>query len=310
MRNLIIGDVHGHFNNLRDFLLSQGAINEQNERINKDTLGVYCTGDLVDGGVNRLGDMLILEHAAEWFDAIVIGNHELPFFGGVGFLGLRKHDREFQRALLNLEAAGKYVPSIVVGDFLLTHAGLADRWGFDTPKDADHVIRMFWHQSTEQSKEVPILDWVGPARTKQADPTGGVFWLDWTEQRNTKFNQVVGHSTYTNGPIMTTYDDGVEHWNIDVGGKYGSSLGGIIIEDGKPTVPVFWGERIVLKSYGESSYLYSAGSADEMSAADAAEWDALDAAADEDELDWSDAIDLDDPENYTLWQELMETNGI
>jgi hypothetical protein len=307
-KNLVIGDVHGHYHNLRKMLLSFGAINEDNERINKDTLGVYCTGDLVDGGTNRWGDMMILEHAAEWFDEIVIGNHELPFFGGTSFMGLRKHDREFQRALLNLEAAGKYVPSTVVGDFLLVHAGLADRWGFDTPEDANDVIRMFWNQSTEQSKEVPILDWVGPARTKHADPTGGVFWLDWTEKRNTKFNQVVGHSTYLEGPIAVAYDGKVEHWNIDVGGKYGNALGGIMIEEGQPTLPVFWGERRSFTYHSPTGWSMQ----DDMSPEDEAEWAALDAAADAEEqgVDWDDVVDLDDPENYSLWMELMESNGI
>lgn len=306
MRNLIIGDVHGHFDNLRKMLLEHGAINEKNERINRDTLSVYSTGDLVDGGVNRMGDLLILQYAREWFDAIVIGNHELPFFGGVSFLGLRKHDRELTRQLLQLEHEGVYVPSAVVEDFLLVHAGLSDRWSFKTAQDANDVIHTFWNQSEDDNKEIPMLDWVGPGRSKVADPVGGIFWLDWTENRNRNINQVVGHSTYTHGPIIQSNGaEGTEHWNIDVGGKYGTALGGIMVEAGQPTLPVFWGSRSVVNSY----HWHQGGSGIDV-LDDDVYWDKVDDILEAEEADWDDVVDLDDPENYSMWQELMETNGI
>lgn len=244
MRNLIIGDVHGHFRNLREVLLHFGAINEMNERINKDTLRVYCTGDLIDGGVNRQGDLLILDYAEEWFDEIVIGNHELPFFGGPNFKGLRQHDRELRLRLHELEAIGKYVPSTVVDGYLLTHAGLADYWSFQNVEDCNDVIRMVWRDAEDTTKEIPLIDWIGPTRSgKFADPCGGVFWCDWDEDRNKKVNQIVGHSTLVYGPVVTHYDES-DHWNIDVGGKYGCCLGGVILEEGDVN-PFFWGQRVV-----------------------------------------------------------------
>jgi hypothetical protein len=294
-KNLIIGDVHGHFKNLRQFLIQQGAINEDNKRINKDTLGVYCTGDLVDGGVNRMGDLLLLEYARDWFDKICIGNHESPFFGGPSFIGLRSHDRELRRNLLQLEYEGKYVPSTVVDDYLLVHGGLAARWGFKTAQDANDVIHMVWQQSLEQHEEVPMLDWIGPGRSspKWADDTGGIFWLDWTEDRNRNINQVVGHSTYLDGPRVERYGKAKkgtrrEHWNIDVGGKFGLGLGGIITQKGKNAEPVFWGARYkpapklpALVGMGDQSLV--------------------------DDGDWEEIIDLDDPDNLELYRELMET---
>lgn len=247
MKNIIIGDVHGHFKNLRDVLLQFEAINEMNQRINRDTISVYCTGDLIDGAVNRQGDLLILDYAADWFDEIVIGNHELPFFGGPAFRGLRKYDRELQLRLLELENRGIYVPSTVVDDHLLVHAGLSERWSFNTAQDCDDVLRMVWRDAEESVIDIPMLDWVGPGRSAYGNDVGGIFWLDWSEERNKNINQIVGHSTITTGPILRHNDDeGTDHWNIDVGGKYGCCLGGVILEDGKST-PFFWGHRIVFQ---------------------------------------------------------------
>lgn len=168
--------------------------------------------------------------------------------GGPGFTGLRTHDRELQRKLLQLEFEGKYVPAAVVEGFLLVHAGLAARWGFETEQDCYEAILTAWNTSEPIVNEIPILDWISRVRGgKYGDDTGSVFWLDWEEPRNTNVNQIVGHSTYTDGPRQARYAKrDTQHWNIDVGGKYGYSLGGVILEEGKPVKPVFWGQRVRL----------------------------------------------------------------
>lgn len=290
LKNIIIGDVHGHFKNLREVLLHFEAINDLNERINKDTIRVYCTGDLIDGGVNRQGDLLLLDYAEEWFDAVVIGNHELPFFGGPSFRGLRKYDRELTRRLFDLEHKGIYVPSAVVENYLLVHAGLAERWSFQSAEDANDAIHILWRDAEDSTKDQPILDWVGKPRAGAGgDDCGSIFWLDWTEPRNKKINQIVGHSTLVNGPVVVEYDK-TEHWNIDAGGKYGCCLGGIVIEDAedglKMISPFFWGNRVQLTGGWE-------------------EWDTSEnensyAAAEED-----DEEELD-PDGTEMWQKLME----
>lgn len=256
MKNLIIGDVHGNFDNLFEFLMEQGAINDKGQRINTDTLAVYCTGDLLDCGKGtREGDLRILEYLERerWFNQVVIGNHEFSLLGGVDFGGVRKHDRAIARRLLNLERAGIYVPAILVEDYLVVHAGLAERWGFSTAEDAFDAIHFCWDTS-EGEDEVPLLDWIGAARTsaKWADDTGGIFWLDWDEERNKKINQIVGHSSRYDGPVkVENNQEGTTHWNIDVGGKTGYGLGGVIVENGAVT-PVFWGERL----YWENDKLF------------------------------------------------------
>jgi hypothetical protein len=51
------------------------VINKKGQATNRDEWKVYCTGDLIDGNINRQGDILNLEYASEWFDAVCLGNH-------------------------------------------------------------------------------------------------------------------------------------------------------------------------------------------------------------------------------------------
>lgn len=254
MKHLIIGDVHGNFGNLREFLIEQGAIDEHNRRINKDTLKVYCSGDLIDGHYNRQGDLMLLALADQWFDKIAIGNHEWSFCGGMDFGGCRRHDRDIILGVNQLIAREIYVPAFVVEDYLVVHAGLADRWGFYTAQDACEAIQFAWDNVKAEDDENLLFDGIGPLRAgKFADECGGIFWCDWEEPRNRKINQIVGHSTYPEGPLCMKYHNSeTEHWNIDVGGKTGLCLGGVVIENGTAT-PVFWGQRFRFKSEWEDS---------------------------------------------------------
>ena len=250
IKHIIIGDAHGHYHNVRELLIRKEVINYKNERINKDTIQCYSVGDLIDGDMNYSGDHLLLEHAPEWFDKIAIGNHEFSFLGGPEFRGLRQHDRDLARRLFNLEHQKLYVPAFLVENYLVVHAGVAARWNFLTAPDALCAINHVWDLSNgvnsngKTTGEFPMLDWIGPARAGQgANDTGGIFWLDWTEARAANFNQIVGHTPITSGPTRCGYVNGVEHWNLDVGGKYGYGLGGVEIENGHIS-PFFWGREI------------------------------------------------------------------
>jgi hypothetical protein len=117
---LVVGDNHGFHHNLRKLLVQEGVIDKKGHAINRDEYKVYCTGDLIDGEINRAGDILNLQYMEEWFDAVCIGNHEYAFLGGRDFGTKRKHDRETVRLLLQRLDEGLLVPSIVVEGHLLT----------------------------------------------------------------------------------------------------------------------------------------------------------------------------------------------
>ena len=248
MKHLIVGDNHGFHHNLRKLLVQQEVINKKGAAINRDEYKVYCTGDLIDGEINRAGDILNLQLLDEWFDEVCIGNHEYAFLGGRDFGSKRKHDRETLRLLLQHLDSGKLVPSTVVKGHLLTHAGLSDEFDFQTAEDANEFIRAMWDAAPEHDGTIAIFDWKNNADYTgytTADPTSGIFNLAWKKDRNQNFGQVVGHTIFTNGPIQQKQEiDGVVHYNIDVGAKEGKSIGGIIIDDDSDDiVSVFWGER-------------------------------------------------------------------
>lgn len=246
MKHLIVGDNHGWHHNLRKLLLQEGVINKKGAAINRDEFKVYCTGDLIDGEINRAGDILNLQLMSEWFDAVCIGNHEYAFLGGRDFGSRRKHDRETVRLLLQRLDEGRLVPSAVVKGHLLTHSGLSKEFDFRTAEDANEFIHAMWDAAPEYDKEIAIFDWKNNSdyHYNSADPTSGIFNLAWKKDRNENFPQVVGHSIFTNGPIRQEQDTGHVHYNIDVGAKEGKACGGIIIDDDSDEVTsVFWGER-------------------------------------------------------------------
>ena len=252
-----MGDVHGYHQNLRKLLVQEKVINKKGAPINRDEFRVYCTGDLIDGGYNRQGDILNLRFAASWFDGICLGNHEMAFLGVSSFNGRRKYDRETLKLLLELLDLGIYTPSLVVDDYLLVHAGFAPEWGFDNTQDAHAYIQGMWELQAETDFEIPIFDWKSPYRNAWSkDPTGSIFDLDWNDDRNWKIPQIVGHSSYYNGPIQKQYDNGIVHWNIDTGGKSGKGLGGVIIDETGEIEIVYWGERY---DYGVSRKYASNG---------------------------------------------------
>lgn len=228
------------------------VINKKGEAINRDKWKVYCTGDLIDGGTNRAGDILNMEYAPEWFDAVCLGNHEMAFIGGHDFGSRRKHDRKTLNLLLELIDQDIYVPSILIDDYLLVHGGFTSRFGFESAADAHEYIKVMWKLAPDFDGEIAIFDWQGVARSYgYGDNAGSIFELDWHESRNKNFHQVVGHSTHYDGPILKECgkDDKIQHWNIDIGGKSGKCIGGIIYDDvSKEVEEVFWGERAGYKS--------------------------------------------------------------
>lgn len=253
MKHLVVGDSHGQHRNLRKFLQVQGVIDKKGNAVNRDEFKVYCTGDLIDGGVNRQGDMANMDYAPEWFDAVVLGNHEMAFIGGHEYSSRRKHDRQTSDKLLELIDKGIYVPATLIpggplGDFLGVHGGFSSEFGFDNAADAYQYINVMWELAAGTGDEIAIFDWQGPGRGyyNYCDPVGGIFELDWSEKRNTKFNQVVGHSIFYDGPIVAQYGD-VTHWNVDVGAKVGKGQGAVVIDDVEGSVtPIYWGERYTI----------------------------------------------------------------
>lgn len=228
MRTFIVGDTHGNFD-LIDGLFENlekagGFVDDENTV----TLKVHI-GDLINGVGENTADILVLEKGRELFDMIILGNHEYPYFGGPAFSGFR-HDSQIKRELHRLYEDRILVPSLwIEGNWLATHAGLNRDYGFEGANVASKMINDRFDLDPTDS----LFSAIGRKRGG-SDRFGGILWADVSEPKHGAFHQIFGHTPMLDGPTIVTDDAGFMRVNIDIGGKLGASLGGMMIVDGEP----------------------------------------------------------------------------
>lgn len=232
----IVPDVHGHLDLAAGLLERAGILSESWDRQRDVDVTVVQLGDLLNCvGSSVVDDLRCLDHAREWFDVLLVGNHEHPYWGGPAFSGYHRDlyiDGRIRSTLGDL-----YRPAISVGGVLVTHAGLTvaalealevtSAWG------AEVALTQLWREDPTG----PIFSTIGAARGGR-HPQGGVLWSDWHEPKATVFSQLVGH-TPGDGPRWQG-GAGPEHDGepfalcLDVGaGKGRSQIVGAWIRGGK-----------------------------------------------------------------------------
>lgn len=222
MRTLVVPDLHGRYGLALALLRAAGIVDGRGTRIDYESRIVQF-GDLANCvGRDRDGDLRLLRKARAWFDVLLVGNHEHPYFGGSAFTGFMLV-AEVERAVRNLT----WQPAIAVGGTLVTHAGVHPGWKL--PADAalaEGDIRAAWQQRTADH---PLIAQIGPARrglyAEQARRFGlplfgGVLWRDASEDIDTGFNQVYGHTVNPDGPIRVDHPNGCWAINLDCGGHH------------------------------------------------------------------------------------------
>jgi len=126
-------------------------------------------------------DLACLAAAREWFDVVLIGNHEHPYFGGPRFAGFWRC-REVGEELRKLDDERVLRPCAFVDGILVSHAGLGAGWGFADAAEAAGPL----------AGRASVFAQIGRARGGLAD-CGGVLWADWSEPE-ASFRQIVGHT--------------------------------------------------------------------------------------------------------------------
>lgn len=245
MRTFVVPDVHGRFSALEALLTTAGVIDAEGERIRErefttaghfEPFEVVSIGDLLNGTLaDQSGDEECLLKAQDWFDKLILGNHESGYiFANMGFNGYWASPAI--KSLYNkLYRDGFIVPAALVGDTLLSHAGVHAYFEFESAAEAHEAILDVWNDYSQYRDdysqkfyfgqvEIPkalLLDAVAKARGGSA-PFGGILWSDWSEPKSAYFNQVVGHTPVKIGPIVTRYmGAGISHVNIDCSAKSG-----------------------------------------------------------------------------------------
>ena len=282
-KTFVVPDMHGHYESLRALLRAAGVIDENDERYdeveareleaearmdgsepdaefwsrteNQRSYRVVSLGDLANATLNDVnGDEQCLLKVRDWFDYIILGNHESGYlFRDMGFNGY--HEAPHLKSLYNsLYRQGIVVPAVMIGNTLLSHAGVHEYFDFQDSDEAFDAIWEVWENYNEYETswnedgtsehrfsfrngqiEIPksmLLNAVGKARGGDL-PFGGILWSDWREERkNINFNQIVGHTPISDGPVLTTYESkGVFTLNLDVDAKSGKTPFGIWIDE-------------------------------------------------------------------------------
>lgn len=232
-RTFVVGDIHGRIHSLEKLLQRAGVISKKGKR--KTTDRVVSVGDLANAVLQDInGDEECLKVAPEWFDVLLVGNHESGYVvPGMGFGGY--YEAPHLKSLYNAYVRdGLVQPAMAIGNTLISHAGVVKEYEFESASEALQEIHTIWDDRNSEpdtgitGKRAFLLRGVGRARGGYMS-YGGFLWSHWPEPKNSNFNQVVGHTTV--GPDLYTHKNGKWALNIDSDVRRGQSVTGVWLDD-------------------------------------------------------------------------------
>ena len=190
--NFVISDIHGNFALLWSLLNQEGLVDDEENLtdLGKETT-IVSIGDLLNAVMKDItGDEMVAHVAKDWFDFVLVGNHEWPYLEGTAFNGYYAHP-----PLVGLYNSwfreGFVKPAFVLGNTLISHAGLVYE-DFETADEAMAEIQKAWEEGRGQVWDA-FFNAVGYSRGGSYQ-YGGLLWSDWNEPKNKKFSQIVGHT--------------------------------------------------------------------------------------------------------------------
>lgn len=295
-RTAIISDIHGDLSLLRGILVAIGAVDSLTGA-KQPGWRIYSIGDLVNRASmpyylkvppsatreqrdqlllgEQARDFACLEQAELWLDGACLGNHECADLGGLQFSGYDGTPSPIQDRVKTLYHKGWYMPSLAVGRWFISHAGIHPRfWGDEYGVDVEGrtAAEISEDVNTQYAKvihgpDLPTFSrgwmdaigeerWGGPFRMKRG---GGLFWCGWEalaegylehfEGENLPddaLHQMVGHTPQKDGPRKAGKFPLV---NIDVGAKHFVQAAAAITGDNGATweTRVYHGRNEALK---------------------------------------------------------------
>lgn len=210
MRALVVPDLHGRWWLAQGLLEEAGVVDRHGKRTDWTDVCVIQLGDLANCvAADRDIDLRLLGHAEEWFDVLIVGNHEHPYFGGPIFTGFFDIP-EIREAVRKLHWCGCFR----IGETLITHAGITSSLALpQNARQAEAAINEAWASDPGRH---PFFAQIGVTRGGWAGQ-GGLLWSDWAEKRELRgFSQIHGHTPVERGPKRRDEDDRFAI-NLDVG---------------------------------------------------------------------------------------------
>lgn len=286
---VVIGDVHGEREGLKEILIKAGLINEQEVWTGGDAVVVQM-GDVIDRGPDSWGSFRLLRKIQQQArqaggDVIrLIGNHELMILqnklGYADFPGVE----EFRGELINDIRNGDMQAAFHVHGRMFVHGGVRSKVREliareimreesisreDVTEDRiARKINSIVRESVEKQDFVHILFEVPASRNGTPDAVGGIFWADFDKdlllsQSAKKLPQIVGHTPKRNGNAEVRFDTELNIINVDIGicAKYNEGRGFLAIEQhgkvyrvvGKPRDTNAWESRIIADYRGDAA---------------------------------------------------------
>lgn len=266
---LIIGDVHGNWNALRDILQRAGAMDENEERV--AGFRIISVGDVVNCAPNNtryrgfFPDDYKTLHAVykrNLIDEICVGNHELFYthdresgrFGGMAYSTDMLHPA-LEPLMKTMTKQGIYKAATTAHGWLITHAGVAPQFQAmqkyteieQGEKNVEEWARMLNYYLNE--REDPIIDNAGYSVGGMG--IGGIVWFrpddifiadQYGKHRDGRVDlkQIVGHTIDADNP---QYLEPLNMWFID-SGSYMDGKGSGIIWNGESWEPVVQDEVV------------------------------------------------------------------
>jgi len=192
----IVSDIHGDYEALVKVLLDADLLVDKPGRglVKRRDAFVCQIGDLANCVYNSVQDDLKCLNlvASGLIDMMLVGNHEIPYFDPNNTFSGFHHSYVVSQTLWELYVKEKIQPCLLIGDTLVTHAGITrSQLGETTAKSVADKLEELWrgkHFSHHWFSDC------GRARWGNAE-TGGVLWCDFDDEfEPTDFPQIVGHT--------------------------------------------------------------------------------------------------------------------
>lgn len=208
----IVSDTHGRAKELRKALFSAGLFD--NHGLKDPRAYIVHVGDIANCIRDSVeGDLESLSMVGREIDQLLPGNHEIPYFDNQNKFAGFFWNAEIDAQLRELNDADLIGPCLLVGDTLVTHAGVTKSMlnPGDTAESVAMRLEDLWH--TENYDHYLFRD-CGRVRYGRAK-IGGMLWCDFDREfEPTPFPQIVGHTP----GVLRTKENAI---CIDTGAKFG-----------------------------------------------------------------------------------------
>lgn len=189
----VVSDVHGKPEKLREALFSAQLFDNHGLKDPKAyILQIGDNGNCVKSSLE--GDRECFDMVGKEIDAMLIGNHEIPYFDPDNYFSGFHYYEEIDEKLHELYDAGLLFAARTVNGVLITHAGVHKSkliWEDEPAEEVADKLNGEWFKGNFKYSLFASVGWSRGG----SDKIGGMLWCDFDREfQPTKFPQIVGHT--------------------------------------------------------------------------------------------------------------------